>query len=197
MVVAYGDTGRERIFKAYFSSCCGGISQSATDAFGDDYIPPLGDQNVQSLCSASTKFNWGPVVVRKDELTRRFRIFGARRERPEKAMAAVSRIDIQGVNRWGRPTRFIVTDAKGARYSWNSEEIRWAVNTDATKDTTLPSGFFKVINDQDQVRFVEGHGFGHGVGMCQWCSEARAELGMRHEDIVLAAFQKARLVRAY
>jgi len=197
VVVAYGDGGQERIFKAYFSSCCGGISQSAIDAFGDDYIPPLGDQNVKSLCSASPRFNWGPIVVRKDELTRRFRIFGQRKDRPEKKMEAVTRIDIQQTNRWGRPTRFIVTDVKGARFSWTSEEIRWAVNTDAAKETQLPSGFFKVINDADQVRFVEGHGFGHGVGMCQWCSEARAELGMRHEDIVLAAFQKARLIRAY
>ena len=112
-------------------------------------------------------------------------------------MAPLARIDIQHVNRWGRPVRFIVTDVKGARFSLNSEEIRWAVNTEASRDTYIYSGFFKVINDPDQVRFVEGHGHGHGVGMCQWCSQARAELGMRHEDIVLAAFQKARLVRAY
>jgi peptidoglycan hydrolase-like amidase len=44
---------------------------------------------------------------------------------------------------------------------------------------------------------VEGHGNGHGVGLCQYCSEARAEAGMRHEDIVLSAFPSAHLVRAY
>lgn len=35
IVMAFGPTGQERIFKAYFSSCCGGIGQSAQDAFGD------------------------------------------------------------------------------------------------------------------------------------------------------------------
>ncbi|HXE53331.1 MAG TPA: SpoIID/LytB domain-containing protein, partial [Tepidisphaeraceae bacterium] len=34
IVVASGPVGREVIFKSYFSSCCGGIGQSAYDAFG-------------------------------------------------------------------------------------------------------------------------------------------------------------------
>ena len=65
----FGPPGQEKIFKAYFSSCCGGITQSATDAFGDPYIPPLSDQNVQNLCNASPRFNWGPIVIAKSELT--------------------------------------------------------------------------------------------------------------------------------
>lgn len=200
VVVAYGAPGQERIFKSYFSSCCGGITQSASDAFGDAYIEPLSDQNVQSLCNASPRFNWGPVVIRKDELTRRIRLWGERKNRSEKEMAMLSKIEPQKQNRWGRPTRFIATDARGTRYSWSGEEIRWAVNTDAAEGTTLYSGFFKIINDlgnKESIHFVEGHGFGHGVGMCQWCAQRRAEKGMRHEDIVLAAFQRAKLVRAY
>ena len=55
----------------------------------------------------------------------------------------------------------------------------------------------KVISDSDEIRFVDGHGWGHGVGFCQWCSQRRAEEGLRHEDIVLAAFPRAKLVRAY
>ncbi len=202
IVVAHGSAGHERIFKAYFSSCCGGITQSAADAFGDAWIAPLSDQNNQSLCSASPRFNWGPVVVAKEELTRRFRLWGARRgdpgrPRPEANMAALSRIDLQFLNRFGRPTRFLITDVRGNRYSLSGEELRTAVNTDAAAGTTLFSSFCKTINDPDQVRFVEGHGHGHGAGMCQWCAQRRAEQGMRHEDIVLAAYPKSRLVRAY
>jgi peptidoglycan hydrolase-like amidase len=57
----------------------------------------------------------------------------------------------------------------------------------------------KVITEpgSDVIRFVDGHGNGHGVGMCQWCSQIRAEAGMRHEDIVLSAFPRAKLIRAY
>jgi stage II sporulation protein D len=197
VVVAYGPEGQEKIFKAYFSSCCGGISQSGADAFGEPYIEPLSDQNNGSTCNASPKFNWGPIVIRKDELTRRFRLWGEKKNRIEKNMAEVSRIDIQAVNRFGRPTRFQVTDARGTKYSWTGEELRWAVNTSAQEGTTLNSSFCKIINAPDAIHFVEGHGWGHGVGMCQWCAQRRALDGMQCEDIVLAAYLRARLVRAY
>ncbi len=193
--------GRQQIFRSYFSSCCGGVTQSAVDAFGyeEPHIAPLAEQNVKNLCAASPRFNWGPVVVRKDELTRRFRLFGQRRNRPEREMAGILNVQIapDGVNSSGRPVRFIVTDVRGVKYSFSGEELRTAINTDAPKDNTVYSSFFKIINDDDTLRFVEGHGWGHGVGMCQWCAQSRAEQGMRHEDIVLAAFQRATLVRAY
>jgi stage II sporulation protein D len=198
IVVAYAANPCEpKIFKAYFSSCCGGISQTATEAFGDTYIPPLSDQDVHAACRASPRFNWGPVVIDKTELTRRFILYGRNRNRPEQNMSTVDRIDIQNTNRWGRPVRFLITDVRGNRFSMSGEEFRWAVDTSASEGTGLYSSFVKIINDSYQIRFVEGHGWGHGVGMCQWCAEKRAEDGLHHEDIVLAAFPTAVLVRAY
>lgn len=197
IVVAYGAPGQERIFKAYFSSCCGGITQSAYDAFGDPYIEPLTEQNVGAMCNQSPKFNWGPVAIRKDELTRRIKTWGVRKNRDIKDMATLDRIDIQYVNRFGRPVRFLVTDSRGTRYTLMSEETRHACNTDAGEGPTLPSSFFKPLNEPGGVRFVEGHGFGHGVGMCQWCAQAKAERGMRPEDIVTTSYRSSKLIRAY
>jgi stage II sporulation protein D len=198
IVVANVDGGgTPRIFKAYFSSCCGGISQSASDAFGDPYIDPLTDANAHSACRNSPRFNWGPIDIGKETLTARFREYGRRRNHGEQNMATIKTIEIQAYNRWGRPIRFLVTDVKGNRYSFTGEEFRWAVDTNATENTVLYSSFVKVISDSDRIRFVEGHGWGHGVGMCQWCAQARAEAGLRHEDIVLAAYPTAVLVRAY
>jgi stage II sporulation protein D len=198
IVVAHADPhGNPKIFKAYFSSCCGGISQSASDAFGDAYIPPLTDQNAHSACRASPRFNWGPVEVSKEVLTARFREFGKRRNRAEQNMAALKSVEVQAVNRWDRPVRFLITDVKNNGYSLTGEEFRWAVNTSADDKSSLYSSFVKIINDSDRVRFIEGHGWGHGVGMCQWCAQARAESGLSHEDIVLGAYPTAVLVRAY
>jgi stage II sporulation protein D len=199
IVVAYGQSqGKERIFKAYFSSCCGGVGQSVTDAFNEDAIPPMVEQSVGALCNASPKFNWPPIVLSKTELTRRINGYGARRSRPERDMAMLARIDIETFNQFGRPVRFVFTDARGVRYSMSGEETRWACNFDAQSGApTLPSSFFKPVNEPEVVRFTDGHGFGHGVGLCQWCSQARSEQGMRHEDIVLLAYPRAKLIRAY
>ena len=201
IVLAYGQSGRGKIFKTYFSACCGGVTQSATDAFGEPYIVPLSDQNVRGLCSTSPRYNWDPVEMSKDELTRRLRLYGQKRTRGEANMATVAKLDIQSLNRFNRPIRFVAIDINDVRYSLSAEELRNAVNGGANKENPqrLYSSFFKVINEpnSDLVKFVEGHGNGHGVGLCQYCSEARADAGMRHEDIILSAFPRAKLVRAY
>jgi stage II sporulation protein D len=196
IVVAYGEAGQERIFKAYFSSCCGGIRQSSADAFNEPH-PAMTGFSVGALCNASPRFNWGPVVVKKVELTKRLQAWGTARGRPEAQMAEVDRIDIQSSNAAGRPVRFVVADKKGNRFSLNAEEIRWAVNTNAPQGTGLYSSFVKPVNEDSAIQFVEGHGWGHGVGLCQWCAETQAEQNMRHEDIVLSAYPGAKLLRAY
>ena len=198
LVVAYGPSGHEKIFKAYFSACCGGITQSVHDGFGEPLIEPLTEQNVGTLCSGSTKFNWGPIVIGKEDLSRRFRAWGQKRLNPMQNLGTIRSLEIADRNRFGRPVRFNVYDSKGLRYTLKSEELRWAVNTDAAEGTKLYSSFVQeIINEPDRVRFVGGHGSGHGVGMCQWCAEARARAGMSYEDIVLAAYPGAKLVRAY
>ncbi len=202
IVVVYGPEGQEKVFRAYFHSCCGGATQSAAQAFNEPFSEPLSERPASPPCSASPKFNWGPVVVSKDELTRRFRAWGANpiRNNAVKNIGTIRSIEIIAWNSAGRPVRYAVNDARGYQYKIGSEELRWAVNTDAAGQvgTTMASGFVKtIINEPDRIRFQEGHGSGHGVGMCQWCAQTRALAGMRHEDIVLAAYPRTKLVRAY
>jgi stage II sporulation protein D len=197
VVIAYGPKGDERIFKAYFSSCCGGIGQSGYDVFGEADIPPLADKNVGNLCNASPRFNWGPVIIKKDELTRRVKLWGTRRNRPEKDMAPIVRVDIGSLNRNRRPVRFLITDARGLQYSISGEEMRNACNTDPKDGTTLNSSFVTPVSESDSIRFVEGHGWGHGVGMCQWCAQALALRGNSHEQILAISYPQSVRVRAY
>lgn len=197
VVVAAGSRGSERIFKAYFSACCGGITQSATDAFGDPFSPVLAERNVGTRCNISPRFTWGPVVIRKDELTRRIRAWGAARGRPEQNLAALAGIEIARANRYGRPVRFFLVDTRGQRYHIGGTDLRSAINTNATKDTEVHSSFFNPSNEPATIRFVDGHGYGHGVGLCQWCAQAQALRGTRHEDIVLDAYPGSSLQRAY
>jgi stage II sporulation protein D len=197
IVVAAGPPKHERIIKAYFSSCCGGVGQSAADAFGDPPSRPLMEQSVGNLCSASPHFNWGPVVVSKADLTARIRKYGKLNNRPEQDMGGLTRIDISAFNSLGRPVRFFVTDARGAKYEFRGEELREAVNTDSTPTTKLLSSFFRLDIEPTAIGFVDGHGSGHGVGMCQWTAQRRAELGMRYDSIVMTAYPGTMLIQAY
>ncbi len=198
IVVAYGPVGHETIFKAYFSSCCGGIGQSVSDGFGESELPPLRAQSRGNLCAQSSKFNWGPVLIPKTEITRRVKAWGAAKKLPIKDIGPVARIDILQPNQFGRPVWFGITDANGKKYSLRGEQMREAVNTDAPQNgPKIFSSFCKPVDEGANIRFADGHGYGHGVGMCQWCAQAQALKGWNDEAIVLSAYPGAKLVRAY
>ena len=196
-LIVTGIPRHEHIIKAYFCSCCGGVGQSAADAFGDPPSAPLAEKSVGNLCSESPHFNWGPIVISKAELTARIRKFGKLNDRPEQDMAQLTRLDISAFNSLGRPVRFVVTDARGGKFEFTGEEIRKAVNTDSTDTTKLWSSFFRIDNEPTAIGFVDGHGSGHGVGMCQWTAQRRAEMGMRFDSIVLAAYPGTTLMQVY
>lgn len=197
VVLACGPAGQERIFKAYFSSCCGGVTQSAAAAFGDPPCEALTEQDTGTRCAGSKWYSWAPIVIPKSELTRRVRIWGVRNGAPEKSIGDIARIDILSTNRFGRPESFAMTDGRGMRYRLASEDFRIAVDSDAGNGPKLFSSFCKPVNDGAVVRFVDGHGLGHGVGLCQYCAQAEALAGVGHEQIVLDAFPKSALVTAY
>ena len=205
IVLTYGP-GDGTIFRSYFSSCCGGVTQAAADAFpGEPYIPPLAEQSHGTLSSGCKYFNWGPITISRQEVTRRIHVWAQRtseqigRTIAEQSMGEVQRIDIQSVNRFGRPDRVLLTDSRGIQYSWPAEQLRAAVNTDAGAGPTLPSSFCKISASpgSSAVTFYDGHGFGHGVGMCQWTANAEAEGGEKFEQILEDAYPQAKLERAY
>ena len=194
-VVAWGTFDQERIFKAYFSACCGGVGQSAEHAFGDGRMEPLSEKHPGTLCSDSPRYTWGPNVVSKAEVSRRFRMWGKLKNRPEGNIGEIRKIVPTHQNRFGRPVRYEVTDSRGDRYSMTSEELRWAINGGGEYRTALSS--FLTIGDTGSGFRVSGKGSGHGVGMCQYCAEAMAKAGKRHEEIVRYSYPGSRLVRAY
>lgn len=200
IVVTWGPTGQEKIFKAYFSSCCGGVSASQGDAFKEPTIPPLDAKYNGATCSISSRYNWGPVTLAKSDLTQRFRNWGIRNGHPIASLQSLSGLEVATINAFGRPRRFVVTDMNGQQYMLSSEETRWAINTPGagtSKGVTVFSGFFRTIDLGSNIQIVEGHGFGHGVGACQWCMQARALAGENFEQIVLKAYPQSKVLLAY
>jgi stage II sporulation protein D len=196
-VVAYGPPGGERIFKAYFSSCCGGVSANVNDAMGDPAIPPLEARYNGNTCSISTRYNWGPVTISKAELTRRARLW-AQQNYPSLAnVPGIANIEISATNAFGRPRRYLLTDANGQQYTLGAEHLRKMINFDANGVSTVYSSFFRPVDAGDNMQFVEGHGNGHGTGACQWCMQARALAGDGYEQIVLRSFPQTLVLRAY
>jgi stage II sporulation protein D len=50
------------------------------------------------------------------------------------------------------------------------------------------------VQIRDGRAFFNGQGWGHGVGLCQWCSQGMAELGYDYEAILTHYYQGAKLI---
>lgn len=198
LVLAAPDRGQLRIFKAYFSSCCGGVTQTAADAFNDVDAQVFSAQDVGDLCKESTKFRWPERTISKSELTRRIQLWGKNEKNPIARIGLIERIDVLRANSHGRPADYVLTDSSSGRFKLTSEQLRWAYNTGRPEaEQPLFSGFFTPVSQGNSIRITNGRGWGHGVGMCQWCTKARGDANMPFERIVRLAYPGAELVRAY
>ena len=196
VVVQETDQG-PRIFKAYFHSTSGGATIGNDEAFAEPPVGPLAASVTGDYGSASTRHQWEPFAVGKEELARRFVLWGERRGHPLRRLERLDRLEVVAKSSAGRPTRFEIIDGRQNHYSVTPEELRWAVNFDRGEGRELFSAWFTPINNATNIVFADGRGWGHGVGMCQWSAEGMAAAGRDYIDIVTTSYPGSRVVRAY
>lgn len=159
-------TYRGKIIPAYFHSSCGGRTESAFNAFGEDRVYLRG---VYCRYSGDYPQNW-TLTISKDELERKlnqngYKIENLRRLYISDRSAAKNALEITVV---GRLSRVTVSGVK----------LRAILGS-----TQLNSLHFDIDNGLATITF-EGSGKGHGVGMAQWGAYSMAERGYSYKRII-------------
>jgi SpoIID/LytB domain protein len=117
-------------------------------------------------------------------------------------MGLLSVVRIAGVNSDERPNKYSVEDDRHKQFTIGCEELRQACGqtvaglAEIPKDQKVWASDFE-FEIRGQTVTIRGRGFGHGVGMCQFCTKAFAERGDNWRDIVLRYYPGAKLERAY
>ena len=200
IVLVYDD----RVLPAFYSSACGGRGQDAAAVFADrvDDLPPLRGGARATCCEASPRFSWR---AQRDAATLATRLaaWGRAHRHPVAGLRGLSAVTVAGRNAAGRPTAYHVTDAAGQGYTLNTEQFRFACNFDGSgaspldASLRLPSGLVEPRVRAGRVLFDPGGGYGHGVGLCQWGTRARAAGGDHYVDITRTYYPGAEPVRVY
>lgn len=202
-VVTYGG----EIVRAYYSSTCGGRAASAHDVFPTDsassfnLVPPLQTKGRDAFCESATYYRWD-VVRSDDDVSRRLRAWGRANNKPIGEIKRVRAFKVDRVGDAGRPTRFVVTDDSNTNYQIASEDLRVALNAEAegvaplAKETRVYSGDMAIEVWADTVR-IRGRGFGHGVGMCQWCAKGMVDRGKKWQQCIRVFYPNCKIRRAY
>jgi len=179
-----------RIFCTYYSSACGGTTQSAAAIHRNGAVPPLAGDVPCPSCRQDVRFAWGPVRVGKASLTELLR---ERYERFED-IGPIVRVAIVEATPFGRAVRFAFEDAEGGRIELEAENLRLSLDPTGRQ---IRSTLFDLLDEGEEIVLSNGHGFGHGVGMCQHGAEALARQGKTAGQILRHYYPGCVLRRAY
>lgn len=200
-------TWEGHLLRAYYSSTCGGRTAAARDIWptGPGYEfnldGPIQSHHRESMCQSSPRYRW-EVSRDRTELTKRIREWGKNNGSPVAKMGLLRGMRVDTSNADGRPVRYILEDEQRKIYPIECEALRSACNQatpgvpDVTKETKVSSSDLDMVIRGDKVS-IRGRGFGHGVGMCQFCTKAMADRGDSWQQMVTRFYPGAKVERAY
>lgn len=137
-----------------------------------------------------------------DDVTTRLRAFGRGKNSGLAGLARLRSIEPASRNAVDRPNTYTITDDSGNKYTLTAEELREALNwplpgkTPITKENRVNSGDISVTIRADEV-LIAGRGYGHGVGMCQWCAKGMADVGMDWRSMIEQFYPGAQITKLY
>lgn len=155
-----------KLLKTFFSSTCGGRTESAKNVWNEEYkLPTFEDP----YCSRAPHMKWN-YSISKAELIQKLKNAG---------FSAQSIDDIKIERRPGNPRAAIIQiDIGDETIVFQGSEFRKLIGYNLIKST-----WFDAKISFGDVRF-SGRGYGHGVGMCQWGAKGMAEAGKSYQQIL-------------
>ncbi len=201
-------TYQGHLLRAYYSSTCGGQVGSARDVwptnrgFEFNLAAPLQGGEREHACQFSPLYQW-TVTRDVSDLLRRIKGWGTDQQLAIRGLTSIKRIDTTKRSATGRPTEFRVYQDDGKHWTINAEHLRAAMNygdganiPTITRDQRIHSSNFEVAMSGGRITF-KGKGFGHGVGMCQFCLEGFARRGESVESMLVRFYPGAQIERLY
>jgi len=168
-------TFSEKLIPAYYSSTCGGMTVKADDVFAFPSAAPLNHNSPCGFCSDSPFYHWSASfsieeVVEKFDLSRVCRY-------PEVGVTATDSMrrakEISLLDRQGNVLR-----------SLSASSFRRTLNRGLPLRRRMLSTRIDSIETASGRVAIEGRGFGHGVGLCQYGARGLARRGDDYRRIL-------------
>ena len=170
---------RGRVFPAFYHSTCGGRTEQAS-VMGSYDLTPLQGGVVCSFCRASPFYQWQQRLTFAD-------LAWAVKKQDRGSVWPVAALEIIEQSPTGRIARLRIRGASRS-VELSGYELRAMLGFDRIRSTA-----FSVVPDQAAV-VLQGRGWGHGVGLCQWGTAELARRGFSAEEILSFYYPTASVV---
>ena len=168
------------LFPAFYHSTCGGVTEHARVMGKGFTIEPLQGGVRCSFCAASPFHTWRRRLTKAD-------VNWALKKSRHGTVGAVRELRVTRRASSGRAEQIAITGATRTLLL-SAYEFRQVFGFDRIR-----SPLFSVLTEGDDF-IIDGHGWGHGVGLCQWGTAELARRGVSAPEILAYFYPGAQLV---
>ena len=188
------------LIDAYYHSTCGGSTDDIEDVWDKDSRPYLRAVQDDQACSISKYFTWQERFS-ADQMVMRLERYLTQARGAEIRVGRLANVVVSDRTPGGRTTA-VVFETTGGHFVFNKEEVRRVVRRSDDLDALLRSASFTIDvtrNTLGEITYVtfDGHGYGHGVGMCQMGAKGLSLKGVTYDSILSLYYQGTNLKQLY
>ncbi|MCK4860008.1 MAG: SpoIID/LytB domain-containing protein, partial [Candidatus Omnitrophica bacterium] len=170
-------TYKGKIFPAFFHATCAGHTEDAKNLWDINISPLIGVQC--PFCQKSPHYAWKAKITF-------FQIEQKLKKKGYK-IGKVLHLSVMGRNRSGRVKEVKI---KGDKKTITIEANKFRLLVGAN---LMRSANFKMLVKKKQI-FLEGKGWGHGVGLCQWGAYSMSKKGFNYRQILEYYYPGAEII---
>ena len=159
---------KDDIFPTYYHATCGGYTEDASNLWNVDLAPLKGVSC--SFCSDSPHYRWTKAISLRT-LEKKLKEGGYK-------IGKTSFVTILSKNRSGRVDKIEIKDDSGAAVVLTGKDFRQMLGPNDVSSTNFNASI------RLGLLFLDGIGWGHGVGMCQWGAYGMARKGKKCDEIL-------------
>lgn len=175
-----------------YHSTCGGTTAAVTEVWynqsDEPYLRPVSDRIPGSdrfYCDGSPRFRWTQRFDAPSLRAVMEKYLATYTNAPKPGVGRITDIREEGRTPSGRVAALTIQTDSGS-YRLRGNDIRFVLRD--PKGAILNSTFFDFTRETSGGEIssltVSGHGYGHGIGMCQWGAIGRARAGQNYRTIL-------------
>jgi len=185
---------------AKYHSTCGGYTSNNEDEWGGEPSPYLrgkfdGEGCIfarKVYCSASKHYKWIYEYDRDDFL----KMVSSNYSALKKVNVDADEVYVSKKDKYKRVVELTIKGKDGKKYAVRGLDIRKLFTFEEYLGGMLKSRYFSIEKDKGKI-MIEGGGFGHGVGMCQYGAMEMARSGKNYKQILKHYYKGIQLKRIY
>ncbi|MCK4453473.1 SpoIID/LytB domain-containing protein [candidate division WOR-3 bacterium] len=182
-------TYKNRPIEAKYHSTCGGKTADFNDAWSGNPSPYLKSVNC-SYCQNSPHYKWQKVLSKSEFFPRfRSRLKKIGVKIPDDEL--IRSLKLIKNKRSKRAIKLIIT-TEDNKYKISGYNIRTVFGDNKDPGGLLKSNFISIKTKGDKI-IIEGKGWGHGVGMCQFGAIEMARKGKNYKRILYHYYSGTRI----